>query len=59
MGVSGCAQCVCSVGVMYCVSVHVIVPGASEQPRKRENIDNKSAYILMHRTHSLLLVNQL
>ena len=42
VGVGGCAQCVCSVGVVYCVSVHVIVPGTSEQPRKRENKDNKS-----------------
>ena len=37
-----CAQCVCSVGVMYCVSVHVLLHGASKQLRKRENEDSKS-----------------
>ena len=37
-----CAQCVCSVGVMYCVSVHVFLHGASKQLRKSENEDSKS-----------------
>ena len=36
------AQCVCGFCVMYCVSVHVFLHGASKQPSERENEDNKS-----------------
>ena len=30
-----CVQCVCDVGIVYCVSVH----GATKRPRKRETED--------------------
>ena len=37
-----CVQCVCGVGVVYCVSVHVFAHGTSKQSTKYENEDSKS-----------------
>ena len=44
MGVWLCMQCVCGVGVMYCVSVHVFVHAWGKQiTNKKINVDNMSA----------------